>query len=131
MALNDLIKLLKSMLPGADAFRGYENPEQYFISEACNQLQRLDDLEKIIGPDMSFERLRQIVEQDKNGDITIVQCRHKLAPLRLRYICSDPFSGTRAEWVHPEVPGCATLEYCLKCGAVFVTGIKAEGASDV
>lgn len=130
MALKDLIKVLQDMLPPLNKLTGYEKQEFYFIREACDQLHKLDELEKIVGPDMSAEHLQKIVEQDKNGDVTIVQCRHKFAPLRLSYTCSDSFGVMAKEWVHPEVPNGMGLKYCVKCGAVFVDVKKGGGEHD-
>lgn len=120
MALKDLIKVLESMLPPFDKLKGYEKQEFYFIREACDQLYKLDEVEKIVGPSMSLGHLRQIVEQDKNGDVTITQCRHKLAPLRLRYTYCNSFGTAASEQVQLEVPSGSGLKYCVKCGAVFV-----------
>lgn len=123
MALNDLIKLLEDMVSKANAegrtLKDCENPELCFISEACTQLRKLDVLQKILGENTNPEYLRRVVEQDKNGDVAITQCRHKLVPLRLGYICSDSL-GTRVEQVQLGISEGADLKYCIKCGTVFV-----------
>lgn len=123
MALRDLIKVLQDMLPPLNKLTGYEKQEFYFIREACDQLHKLDEVEKIVGPDMSVEHLRQIVEQDKNGDVTIVQCRHKFAPLQ--YCCDDGY-GIYRDRVRNEQWEYMGLKYCVKCGAVFVDVGKAK-----
>lgn len=95
-------------------------------------LEKYEQIQKSIGDDYDLDRLRKLVEADREkelqrqlkrfdiqglaGKTKMTGCKHDLKPLS--YCCDDDY-GIYTNLVENESGERMKLKYCSKCGAVF------------